>query len=226
MEFNKNWTKKDNDELRNLIKEGKNPDFIRNYFSNDKLFYHPNKKYYHSNNGGKMITFKRKIEDFTGFINEIKYTELKTDFQTDFEKSKQFEDEFNYFYKFQTNSGNRYVVDFIYLKDTIGPYSNQDLYNLSFTLETNRNLSNYQDYEKQTMLNESHEIIKRLIFIFKDFNIKFGNNCVYLLGETEDKRKINWYTQLINDSFDNIKETIGISSFTNGLDGHYFEIIK
>jgi hypothetical protein len=46
-----------------------------------------------------------------------------------------------------------------------------------------------------------------------------------MLGETEDKRKINWYRQLIKDSFDNVRETVGISSFTNGLTAYYFEII-
>lgn len=226
MEFNINWTKEDNDNLRYLIKEGKTPDFIRNYFGNDKLFYHPSKKYYLSNKSASLPTFKRNIKDFTGYINEIKYNELKTDFTFDFKKSKHFENEFNYYYIFKTNSGNKYIVDFIYLKDNIGHYSGVDIYNISFTLESNRNLSNYQDYEKQTGLDEGHEIIKRVIFIVKDFNDRFGKGCVYLLGETEDKRKIKWYKNIIKDSFDNIKETTGDSSFTNGLTAYYYEIIK
>ncbi len=225
MDFNTNWTKEDNNKLRYFIKEGKSPDFIRNYFSNEKLFYHPTKKYYQSGKSAAIPTFKDKIKDFTGFINEIKYEELKTDFIVDFEKSKHFDDQFNYIYKFQTNSGNKYVVDFIYLIDKIGPYPNTIIYNISFTKEENRNIFDYKDYEKQTNLNEGHEIIKRLIFIFKDFNKKFGNNCIYLLGETEDKRKVNWYRELIKDSFDNMKETSGISSFTNGLNAYYFEIV-
>lgn len=223
MELNRNWTKQDNDKLREFIKEDKSPEFIRNYFTNDKLFYNPNKKFYHSGKSAVIPTFKNKIEGFEGFINEIKYQELQTDFIVDFEKSKFFEDEFNYIYKFQSNSGNRYVVDFIYLKDTIGPFPNNDIYNLSFTLERNRNLENHEDYEKRTNLNETHEIIKRVIFIFKHFDKKFGNNCVYLIGETEDERKINWYRQLIKDSFDDVKETVGVSSFTNGFMAYYFK---
>ena len=225
MEFNKNWKKEDNDILRALIKEGKSPEFIREYFTNDKLFYHPGKKYYQSGKSSAIPTFKNKIEDFTGFINEIRYEELKTEFIVNFQKSNHFANEFDYNYKFQTNSGNRYVVDFIYLKDNIGPYGQIDIYNISFTIEKNRNMSNYKDYEKETGLNEEHEIIKRLIFIFINFNHRFGSGCIYMLGETEDRRKINWYRQLIKDSFDNIKETIGISSFTNGLDAYYFEIV-
>lgn len=224
MEFNKNWTKLDNDKLRDFIKEGKDSDFIRNYFSNDKLFYNPNKKYYRSGKSASIPTFKKQIDDFTGFINEIKYESLKTDFQVDFEKSTHFADEFNYIYKFQTYSGNRYVIDFIYIKDFIGPYPNKDIYNISFTLERNRNLNNQEEYEKITSLHESHEIIKRLIFIFNNFETKYGSG-LYLLGETENLNKINWYRNLIKDSFPNIKETEGESSFTNGLKAYYFEIL-
>jgi len=224
MDFNINWTQEDNNKLRHLIKEGKSPDYIRNYFGNEKLFYNPSKKYYQSNKSSAIPTIKDKIKDFTGYITEIKYEELKTDFVFDFEKSSYFENKFNYYYTFQTNSGNRYVFDFIYLKDNIGPYKGTDLYNISFTLEANRNLSNYKDYEKQTQLKEGHEIIKRLIFILKDFDKRFGNDCIYTLGETEDKRKINWYRNLIKDTFNNVKETIGVSSFTDGLKCYYYEL--
>jgi len=62
-----------------------------------------------------------------------------------------------------------------------------------------------------------------VIFIFKHFDSKFGKGCVYLIGETEDKRKINWYRQLIKDSLDGIKEIIGVSSFSNGLNAYYFK---
>jgi hypothetical protein len=220
MEFNINWTKKDNDKLREFIKQKKDVYFIREYFGNDKLFYHPSKKYY---DGKSKITGLKnnKIEDFSGFLNEIKYNSLKTDFVFDFEKSEIFNNKFNYIYKFQTNSGNRYIVDFIYLIDNVGIHKNKDIYNISFTLENNRK---YNDYEKQTFLNENNEIIKRLIFIFRDFNERFGNGCIYLIGETEDKRKINWYSNLIKDSFDDFIETVDVSSFTNGLDAYYYEI--
>ena len=224
MEFNKNWTKDDNDILRNFIKEGKSISYIRDYFGNDKLFYHPTKKYYLSNKTACIPTFKNNISDFSGFINEIKYEELRTDFTIDFEESKHFEDQFNYLYKFQTNSGNRYVVDFIYLLDTIGPFQNKDIYNISFTLEINRNMKTPSDYEKQTALDETHEIIKRLIFIFRDFDNRFGKGCIYLIGETSDNRKTKWYRNLINDTFSNVRETIGISSFTNGLNAYYYEV--
>ena len=75
MEFNKNWTKEDNDQLRQLIKEGKNVDYIRDYFGNDKLFYHPNKKYYHS---GKSIPNFIYLDPKTGeqfSINNLNYGE-------------------------------------------------------------------------------------------------------------------------------------------------------
>lgn len=212
MEFNKNWTKKDNDLMREFIKENKSVDYIREHFGNDKLFYHPSKKYYYSNKS--CLPIFKKIKNFDGYINEIQYSELETDFTYDFEKSKQFKDEFNYIYKFKTNSGTKYIVDFIYLKDNIGIYKNKDLYNISFTTEENRNLTDPDKYEKITFLKEEHEIIKRLIYIINDFNKRFGNN-IYLIGETEDKRKIKWYKSIIEDNFDNVILSKDISSFTN-----------
>lgn len=64
MEFNINWTKDDNDKLRNFIKERKSVEFIREYFTNEKLFYHPSKKYYQSGKSSAIPTFKDKIDDF------------------------------------------------------------------------------------------------------------------------------------------------------------------
>jgi hypothetical protein len=224
MEFNKNWTKEDNDKMRSFIRENKSVEYIRNFFGNNKLFYHPSKKYYHSGKSSCLPTFRKRIEDFSGFINEIKYEELKTDFTYNFEKSKYFENEFNYNYTFQTNLGNRYVIDFIYMKDTIGPFVNKNIYNISFTLESNRDLDNYETYELKTKLNEHHEIIKRCIFIFRDFDNRFGNDCVYLIGGTEEPKKINWYRNIINDSFVNVEEVIGDSSFTNNLKGYYYNL--
>jgi len=224
VDLNRNWTKQDNDKMRELIKEGKDSDFIRNYFGNNKLFYHPNKKYYIAPKSSILPNFKKKISDFNGFINEIKYEELKTDFKLDFNNSEQFIGKFNYLYTFQTNSGNRYVVDFIYLSDDKSPYPNRDIYNMSFTLEKNRNLDDYKDYEKPSQLNEEHEVIKRVLFIINDFLNNKGSNSIILIGETEDKRKINWYRNLIKQSIPNIKETEGISSFTNGLKAYYYDL--
>jgi len=226
MKFNKHWTKSDNDLMRQFIKEGKSPIDIRKFFGNDKLFYHPTKKYYDSGKSGSIPSFKNKILNFEQHINEIVYNELKTDFIKDWNESKHFPSEFDYNYTFQTNSGNRYILDFIYLKDDIGLFKNRNIYNISFTLEKQRNLSDYKEYEKNTMLKEQHELIKRIIFIFKDFHKNYVQNCIYLLGHTENIQKIKWYRNLIEDSFTKIKETVNISSFTNGLPAYYFEIIE
>jgi len=60
MDLNKNWTREDNDKMREFIKENKSPEFIRNYFKNDKLFYHPKKKYYQSKKPQLYQHSKRK----------------------------------------------------------------------------------------------------------------------------------------------------------------------
>jgi hypothetical protein len=228
MVFNKFWTKEDNDLMRKMIKENKSVDEIREFFGNDKLFYHPKRKYYTDGKVGCLPNFneRKQIQDFTGFVNEIKYSELKTDFRIIATSSLKFKNEVDYHYTFLTNSLNRYIVDFIYLKDTKGNFKDKDLYNVSFTLEKNYDLNDYKKYETETNLNEQHEIIKRLIYIIKDFHKKYSNGCIYLIGETEEMIKINWYINLVKDSFEEVNIIKDESSFTNDLPAYYFEVVK
>ena len=76
MDLNRNWTKQDNDKMRELIKEGKDSDFIRNYFSNDKLIYHPNKKYYIAPKSSILPNFKNKISQ-SEVVNIMKNSGVK-----------------------------------------------------------------------------------------------------------------------------------------------------
>lgn len=211
MIFNRFFTKEDNKTLRKMIKEKRSIDEIRSFFG-EKLFYHPSQKYYYQRSG--------TIPNFNKFIEEIKYQALDTNFTKKPTLSKWFNNQFDYHYYFQTNKGNRYVLDFIYLFDEIGPLKHKDLYNISFTLESQYNLDNDLEYEKITNLDEYHEIAKRLLFLLQDFQKNYGSGN-YLISETTDIRKINWYRNLIKDSL-NLKEIEGVSSFTNGLKAYYF----
>lgn len=62
------------------------------------------------------------------------------------------------------------------------------------------------------------------MFIIGDFHIRFKINAVYLIGGTTDERKINWYSDIVKNSFKNIQEFEGMVSFTNGLPAYYYEI--
>lgn len=214
MKFNDIWTKEDNDQLRRFIKERKNVDFIKNFFG-DRINHHPRKKYA---TGGS-------IPDFSKF-NEIICTPQYTDYTIKPIKSKHFKNEIDYHISFNTNSNNIYIFDLICYYDVIGPFNNQRLYNISFTIEDQHNLDNSEEYEKITNNQEEIEIIKRLIYIFNDVYqqiLKYKTN-VFVIGETNDPRKINFYRNVIKDSYD-IEEIIGESSINQGKKVSYFKII-
>ena len=76
MEFTEDWTKKDNDNLRQLIKEKKTPDEIISIIGREKLEKNPKKKYV------------GKFSDF--ILNEIFATPKKTVYKLEQEESKLF----------------------------------------------------------------------------------------------------------------------------------------
>ena len=211
MEFTENWTKENNDFYRSLIKEGKSIDEIEQIMG-DKLKYHPKGRYTYN---------------FSSFVlNEIKYNREKKGHYFINKESDLFENEYNYEYILKTDSD--YIVSFIYCKDTIGPYIDTDLYNFSFTIEEQYE-KDFEIYEKPTGKGEQLEIMRNLISIFEEFNKYIVNikksKVVYVIGETEYPRKINFYRDAMKNSFD-IIETEGESSFNNGKNVYYYEFKK
>jgi hypothetical protein len=61
--------------------------------------------------------------------------------------------------------------------------------------------------EQQTNYNDILNIMKRLSFIIFDMYIKYMNGYILSIGDTDDKRKIKFYRNIIKDSFENITET-------------------
>ena len=64
MLFNDKWTKEVNDKYRQMIKEHKSPDEIREYLG-DLIHYHPKKKF----SVGSVLPYGR----FQALLNEIKF---------------------------------------------------------------------------------------------------------------------------------------------------------
>ena len=123
MKFNKDWTKEDNDILRQLLKENKTPDEIVNIIGIDKLEKNPNKKYV-----GKFSQF---------ILNEIFTKPKKTIYSLFQTNSTNFKNKINYNAKFNTDSGNEYVLDLVYVEDSISPFPTRPMYNISFTIKIN-----------------------------------------------------------------------------------------
>jgi hypothetical protein len=205
------WTKEDNKQLRQLIKEHKTPDEIISIMGYDKLRENPKKKY---------------VSQYNEFIlNEIKAQPKESSNYFKQEKSEVYIGEWNYSSMFKTDSGQEYVVDFIYVKETKNKFKNSNVFNISFTTKEQRDLTDYKNYEKDTKKNEIIELIKRLLFVINEalYSIKRRYpNPVLLIGETENPQKINFYRNIIKDSLPNLIEIEDISDFTNGMKVYYY----
>lgn len=218
MEFNNIWTKEVNDQYRKMIIDKKSMDEIRAVLG-EKMEHHPTKFKY----GCKPI-----IKSYQEFLNEIVYTPLYTDFVVKHKKSEYFEGEYDYRYIFKTNSNTVYYLDFTYLQESVGPCINKDLYNISFTTEELYNkyleTDDYKDYEMITNKNEQHELIKRCVYLVEDFNNSIGrkSNSVYIIGDTDDERKIKFYIDLITCSMPLIIKLYGDSSINLDKKAWYF----
>ena len=127
------WTKEDNKQLRNLIKEHKTPDEIISIMGYDKLRENPKKKY---------------VSQYNEFIlKEIFAQPKETLFSIGQEYSKIFSNVINYYSPFKTDSGQEYIVDFIYVKETKNQFKDNNVFNLSFTTKEQHNLTDYKNYE-------------------------------------------------------------------------------
>jgi hypothetical protein len=205
------WTKEDNKQLRQLIKEHKTSFEIRKHFGIEKLEEHPNKKY---------------LSNFNSFvINEIKFQPKNKAFDFYHEKSKYYKNDYNFYSIFKTDSGQKYFVDFIYVKETKNKFKDLNVFNLSFTTEEQRVFTNVDFYELSTNKNEQFELIKCLIYVINE-SLKMirvlYSNPIILMGETKNPQKINFYRNIIKDSLPNVIEIEDISEFTNGLKAYYY----
>ena len=187
--------------------------------------------------------FKEYIEsaglEFRLPLNEMFYTPKKTIYDLKPIKSERYINNLDYNIWFDTDkslteTGHTYVLQFIYYEDVIGEIINKPLYNISFTTKEQYEkcigLDSFEAekiYEMPTNKNEREELIQRLIYLFKEFHKQYGNSCVaYVIGETNDKIKINYYRKLINDSLPNIKEIESDSSINKGKKVYYFKMIE
>ena len=226
MIFTDKWTKEDNNLYRTLIKERTSVDNIIKIMGLDKLKNYPNGTY----------STRYSLGNFKDFVkNEIVYSDKITDFDLKVSKSNYFDGN-DYSFLFKTDSGVEYILEFVYYNENAGNFVNRNLYYLSFTTSAQKYLSDTvsddikktEVYEETTDNNEIHEIIKRLIYIFKHFHKYYGKleDVIYVIGETDNPKKINFYRDLIKSSFDNFKEYSGESFINLNKTVYYYEIFN
>jgi len=195
------WTIEDNIRYRNFIKEGKSIEDIKSLM-------------------GDRLKFNSKfISTFSKFIKEeISYSMRNTIYSLDFSLSQLDNNKQNYHVSFKTIKGNDYIVDFIYIKDSIGPYKNIDCYNISFTISKNHNLSNDSIYEQPTGENEQNEVLSKVLFIINSICSTYKIDLI-IVGLTDNKTKDRIYLDMINSI--NKEYSLGKSSINNGKDVYY-----
>jgi len=211
MIFNKDWTKEDNDILRGLIKEGKTPKEIVSIIGYDKLNKNPKKKY---------------VDKYSDYIlNEIFIKPKETEYKLNKIYSPREKGHIDYKIEFKTKSDYDYILDLIYLRDIRSPFPMKPLYNISFTIKEQHNLTNNNIYEIETNKGEIIELMKRLIYILNDVNILIKSKIeypIYLIGETNNTQKINFYRNVIKDSLKNFTERKGNCSYNGGKQCYYY----
>ena len=169
---------------------------------------------------------KKYVGKFSDFIlNEIFATPKKTVYKLEQEESKYFPGNLNYLAKFNTDSGEEYILNLLYVEDLISPFPNRPMYNISFTIAEQYDLTNYIKYEKDTDKGEHFEVVSRLIHIISNVDLLISNeypNVIYIIGETENIKKINFYRDIIKNSLKNYSELKGDSSINLGRSAFYY----
>lgn len=218
MKFTNDWTREDNNKLRNLIKDGKSPNDIIEYFGFDKISKHPYKKY----------TSKSKVLTYERYLNEIKINSKITDYSLRMKISTINPNYKDYNTLFNVN-GDDYILNFYYME-----YNNIPSYELFFTTKEKYNQYQYdikelqkktkdgilnnndfnqisKSVEEQTNKNIPIELMKVLSYVI--FNVyeeiiypKYGQ-ILFCISETDNPIKIKLYRNIIKNSFDNVEES-------------------
>ena len=213
--YNEIWTKKKFLEYRKLKRSGYNHRMLIEHFGKD---------IYHSemyNKDAHIIPY----EFFSNYItNEIRITPQETIYDITPVPSNLELSKMDYILTFIINKIS-YTICLMYYK--IG---NDDTYNIVFTTTEQWNLYKQEffnisdkgnvtseEYEllndiisRETNLNDLFPILRKISWILLDFYNKHLSGKLLSIGDTENKKKINLYRNIIKDSFPNIveKETV------------------
>ena len=226
MEFNNIWTKEKNDKLREFIKEGKDVDFIRNYFGED-LLHHPKKKY----SGSALLPF-HLFQENVKKMYEISLNPEKTYYSSTPEISKRYKNKADYISTFMDND-TEYTIAFEYII-----INKKEAYNIVFTTYdqwnkyktfllkfnkkgyiTNEEFKILSDIiSKDTNFNNLFSVFRKLSYVVLDFYEKNLKDNYLAFIDTENPTKIKLYQNIIKDSFPYFHETV------ENVDGYKYHL--
>jgi len=210
--YNEKWTREKFLEYRRLKREG---------YTHKMLIEHFGEDIYYSDMYNKNGVSLPSILKFGKFINEIKITPQNVDYNFIKQPSRFIKDKSDYITSFFSNE-KPYIISMAYY-----PINNKDTYNIILTTRDQWNDYEYQlgnflkkgyitDLEfkilediidQETKLNDLFPIFRKLSWILLDFYDKNIKGELLSIGDTNNKKKINLYRNIIKDSFNNILET-------------------
>lgn len=208
------WSKERFIEYRKLKRNGYTDSMLIDHFGDD---------IYESVMYNKKGNSLPNILLFNDYINEIKVNPESTDYNFTKQPSSYIKGASDYIISFYVND-NPYIISLMYF--SIGNlvtyniiFTTRDQWNeyeskLRFIIRTYGEISteNYDILEeiisRKTDKNELFKLFKNISWILFDFYFNNLNNTILSIGDTKDPIKINFYRNIIKDSFDNIKEDI------------------
>lgn len=134
-------------------------------------------------------------------------------------------------YRFRTNSGNSYDLEFgegIYNDGDIEIYGNSNLNiksstHISFTTTNRIKDKEYNKYNELTYNNEQFELFSRLSYLILEYVKSHPNVEAYTMNTHSDYKKSNIYDALYNNIFKkDFDKYLGNSEYYDGEDAEYY----
>ncbi len=210
--YNEKWTRKKHIEYRKLKKSGYTDRMLKDHFGED--IYHSG--FYNKNGSTLPVILK-----YGKFINEIKINPEQVDYSFTKQPSNFIKGESDYIISFFSNN-TPYIISILYF-----PINDKATFNIVFTTRDQWNNYEYNlinflkkgsltddEFEKleniideETKLNDLFSIFRKISWILLDFYNKNIKGHLLSIGDTNNEKKINFYRNIIKDSFTDIIES-------------------
>lgn len=214
-EYNERWTRKNFIEYRRLKREGYTDKMLKEHFGED-IYY---SGMYNKN--AHIIPYDYFTKYFENKINEIKINPEKSEYDITPAYSSLNSNKMDYILTF-VSGDVLYTICLMYYK-----IHKDDTYNIIFTTTDQWNKYRQEFFNlskkgsvdkdewqllndiisKETGFNDLFPIFRKISWILLDFYDEHIKGEVLSIGDTENKKKINLYRNIIKDSFGNIIET-------------------
>lgn len=228
-EYNERWTKDKFIEYRKLKRSG---------YTHEMLIEHFGEDIYHSgmyNRNSNVIPYEYFTRYFENRVNEIKINPEKTNYDITPIPSNLSLSKMDYLLTFISDDTS-YTICLMYYK-----IHHLETYNIVFTTtdQWNKYRQEFLNISKKGMVDEKEwrllndiisketnfndlfSIFRKLSWILIDFYGRYINGFLLSIGDTQNKKKINLYRNIIKDSFKNIEE---IESIFNGNKYYLYKV--